>query len=328
MKKVKILQIITVILIFILALILVYLYTNKKQITLITYKNSIKSNSYSEKSCEGLKELKLIAKVNCDENTKKSEFTKKVNENISNGTDLLISIDNASKTSIYKLAQNNKKVNFVVFNTEYNKNLDNLTTVEINYVESGFLAGVLAAKETKTKKIAFLGGINNDIANQYEDGFKLGVKMTNTNIKVTSLYIGNNDDESLAYENATNLYNLNNDIIFQILDDGAIGVMDSAKENNKYFIGLSNDQEKLFSNNILASININMNTAVKNISKSYLKKEKIGGKNFEYGISDGVIKITLKKNVNSNTKQIVKELETKFKNKDINISNNKVIKTS
>ena len=60
--------------------------------------------------------------------------------------------------------------------------------------ESAYLAGVAAAKATKTNKIGFIGGMQSDVITRFEKGYEAGAKSVNPDIKVDVQYAGSFSD--------------------------------------------------------------------------------------------------------------------------------------
>lgn len=54
--------------------------------------------------------------------------------------------------------------------------------------QGSFLVGVVAAKQTKTNKIGFIGGVESPLIKKFENGFKAGVKSVNPDAEVISQY--------------------------------------------------------------------------------------------------------------------------------------------
>lgn len=94
-------------------------------------------------------------------------------------------LDNAVSQS----AKNNPNVNFAIIDSNV-KNRKNVASVNFKTEQSSFLAGVAAAKTTKTNKVGFVGGIDSAVVKTFEAGFKQGVKAVNLAITVDVKYAG------------------------------------------------------------------------------------------------------------------------------------------
>ena len=69
------------------------------------------------------------------------------------------------------------------------------------------------------------------------------------------------------------------------------GVIESAKENGAFVIGVDTDQSYLAPENMLTSAMKNVNIAVELLSTMAMNGEKIGGKTFSYGLAEGCVGI-------------------------------------
>lgn len=101
--------------------------------------------------------------------------------------------------------------------------------------EPAFLAGVLAAKTTKTNVVGYIGGEDNKYKD-YEYGFKSGVKATNPKIKVETIYTNSFSNSTAGQAAAMALKNKKADILFTVCGACSIGVNSYAKDNNMKII--------------------------------------------------------------------------------------------
>lgn len=167
------------------------------------------------------------------------------------------------------LAQDNPNVNFILVDTyptdaEGNETeLDNVYAMQFAEQESGFFAGMAAALESKTKKVAVVNGIAYPSNVNYQYGFESGVNYANakydtgveivelpsyagtdvTNANVGGNYVGSFADESTGKVVGTDLINEGCDVIFVAAGGSGNGVFTAAKEASDVFvIGCDVDQ--------------------------------------------------------------------------------------
>lgn len=146
-----------------------------------------------------------------------------------------------------KVAPSNTKVKYILIDGEVKA--DNIASVLFAEQEAGYLAGVAAAKSTKTKKIGFVGGKEIPPVQKFLFGFIQGVKDTDASIEITSQYANNFDKESDGQSIASAMYAKNIDIIFHAAGGVGKGVINEAKnqrrnDKNKkvWVIGVDRDQ--------------------------------------------------------------------------------------
>ena len=169
------------------------------------------------------------------------------------------------------LAQENPDVSFILVDsnpsdaegTELTDGVANIYAMTFKEQESGFAAGVAAALETKTGKVAVVNGIAFPSNVNYQYGFESGVNYANkhygTNAQCVELasfagtdvtganvggnYVGNFSDEATGKQVGEALIGEGVDIIFVAAGASGNGVFTAAKEATDVFcIGCDVDQ--------------------------------------------------------------------------------------
>ena len=69
------------------------------------------------------------------------------------------------------------------------------------------------------------------------------------------------------------------------------GVIEAAKDSNKFVIGVDRDQSYLAPDNVLTSAVKNVGTAVKLVSRELMDGNQIGGRDYEFGLSEHCVGI-------------------------------------
>ncbi|GGO52300.1 lipoprotein [Streptomyces daqingensis] len=179
--------------------------------------------------------------------------------------------------SINKVAEKFPKTTFgVVDSPSKQKNVAGLVFAEH---EASYLAGVAAAKKTKTKKVGFIGGVNNALIQKFEAGFAQGVKDTDPKVKVTSQYLyptntkGFNDPAA-AKAKAKGMLDADNDVIYSAAGQSGVGSIEViSKKKGTWAIGVDSDQYQQpglakYKDAILTSAVKNVDVAVYDLVKS------------------------------------------------------------
>ncbi len=170
---------------------------------------------------------------------------------------------------IGSIAQENPDVNFILVDAnpvdaEGNEiEVENIYAMTFKEQESGFCAGIAAAMETKTGKVAVVNGIAFPSNVNYQYGFESGVNYANKNFgtsaeivelssyagtdvtgaNVGGNYIGNFSDEATGKKVGEALINEGVDIMFVAAGGSGNGVFTAAKEAKDVFvIGCDVDQ--------------------------------------------------------------------------------------
>ena len=193
---------------------------------------------------------------------------------------------------IGSLAQENPDVDFILVDT-YPSDADgaeveveNIYAMQFKEQESGFCAGIAAALETKTGKVAVVNGIAFPSNVNYQYGFESGVNYANkhlgasaeivelasyagtdvTGANVGGNYVGNFSDEATGKVVGKALIDEGVDIIFVAAGASGNGVFTAAKEATDVFcIGCDVDQ---FNDGVNGDKNIIMTSGLKIMDKN------------------------------------------------------------
>jgi basic membrane protein A len=131
----------------------------------------------------------------------------------------------------------------------------NVTSVTFKEEEGSFLAGALAAMTTKTKTIAFLGGIDIPLLRKFEAGYAAGAREVDPSVKVLVKYVGSFDDPAAGKELSGVLYDEGADIIYVAAGKAGIGAIDQVRGRaGDYVIGVDSDQDGMLPGKILTSM--------------------------------------------------------------------------
>ncbi len=131
---------------------------------------------------------------------------------------------------------------------------DNVAMLLFAEHEGSFLVGAAAALKTQTNRVGFIGGVNTNLIQRFEAGFKAGVAAVNPSIQVDSQYIteppdfdGFNDPAG-ARIISDRMYSDGADIIYHAAGGSGVGLFEAAKEysdtngSKVWAIGVDSDQ--------------------------------------------------------------------------------------
>ncbi|MGL5351231.1 BMP family lipoprotein [Cetobacterium sp.] len=208
------------------------------------------------------------------------------------GYDFIIGVGFPMRDAIENVARDYPELKFAMIdNTTSEENVKNLLFRES---EGSFLMGALAAMMSKNGAIGFVGGIDIPLINKFKDGYEEGAKYINPEIKVLSAYIGGTSafsDPLKANEMATMQIKQGADVLYHAAGGSGLGVLEAAKDNGIYAIGVDSDQDDFVKGTVLTSMMKNVDIAVYNTVQSILNNEFIGG-DFYYGLEEGGVGTT------------------------------------
>ena len=148
----------------------------------------------------------------------------------------------------------------------------NLAGMTFGFADASYLAGILAASVTKTKKIATLGGTALPPVVESFRAFEQGAHAVDSSVHVISSYIGNWDDVSAGKEQALAQIAQGADVIFQNADAAGLGVFQAARERSALVIGSNSNQNGVAPDVTLGSVVIDLPRAFLQIAREVKAK--------------------------------------------------------
>ncbi len=147
-----------------------------------------------------------------------------------------------------------EKTNFIVGSGASGSG-KNITSIDYDNAQMGYLMGVLAARMSKTNKIGSVNGLEG-LPNvmQQVGGFRLGVKSVKPGAEVKVIYIKDMEDAAMAKEAALALIAGGADFVFGKLNAGHNGIIQAAKDKNVYTSGRSFGHVEAAPQNVLTAI--------------------------------------------------------------------------
>ncbi|MGY3203660.1 BMP family lipoprotein [Streptomyces sp. TE5632] len=114
--------------------------------------------------------------------------------------------------------------------------------------QASYLAGVAAAKATKTKTVGFVGGVDIPLIHKFRAGFEQGVKDTDPKVKVISQFLTQTAEEGgfsspdKGKAAAEGQIEKKADVVYQAAGLSGQGVIEAAAKAKVWAIGVDSDQ--------------------------------------------------------------------------------------
>lgn len=159
----------------------------------------------------------------------------------------------------------------------------NIASLQVDHLQIGYLCGVIAGQMTKTNKIAFLTAQAFTTTNQEYRGFELGAKSVKPDVEVKSSYTNDWNDVSKAKEATQALLASGVDVVYNMLDAAAPGVLQTLSEKGAYAIGYFEDQLSLSPKTVLTSAVQNYGLAIESIAET-AKSGQMKGEIYKLGL--------------------------------------------
>lgn len=276
-------------------------------VAMVTDVGGVDDKSFNQSAWEGVqaygKEHGLTKGKGFDYLQSKSDADYETNLNalLRRDFNLIFGIGYMMEDAMAAIAEENPDGQFAIIDAEVKA--DNVVNVLFKEQEGAFLAGVAAAKMTKTGKIGFVGGVDIPVINRFEAGFIAGAKAVNPDIEIQDKYTAAFDKADLGKITANSMYSSGVDIIFHAAGATGNGVFSEAKERkakdpnaNVWVIGVDADQYEEGkvddkTNVTLTSMLKGVNTAVVDISNKAKNGKFPGGQTLTYGLAEDGVKL-------------------------------------
>ena len=300
---------------------------------IVTDTGGVDDKSFNQSAWEGLqawgKENGLSKGNGFDyfQSTDESQYATNLDEAVSNDYKLIFGVGFALSDSVKKAAKDNQDVNYVIIDDRI-EGQKNVASAVYADNEAGYLAGIAAAKTTKTKQVGFVGGMESEVISRFAAGFKAGVESVDPSIKVQVDYAGSFGDAAKGKTIAAAQYAAGADVIYQAAGGTGAGVFSEAKSLNEsknedekvWVIGVDRDQvdegkytskDGKEANFVLASTLKQVGTAVKDLANKAEKGEFPGGQVIVYSLKDKGVDLAMT-NLSEEGKKAVEDAKAKI----------------
>ncbi|MEU0230074.1 MULTISPECIES: BMP family ABC transporter substrate-binding protein [unclassified Streptomyces] len=214
------------------------------------------------------------------------------------GSNPVIGVGFAYAPAIAKVAKAYPKTTFGLID-DTSVTAPNIANLVFNEEQGSYLAGVAAAKTSKTGTVGFIGGVEVPLIKKFQAGFEQGAKDTNPKVKVLVQYLTqppNFDGFSkpdLGKAAAQGQLDKGADVIYAAAGLAGSGSIEAAAAADKWAIGVDSDQYNQaglasYKDHILTSVTKDVSDSVFNLIKS-VKDGKPQTGEIRYGLAqDGV----------------------------------------
>src|SRR5712671_399734 len=199
------------------------------------------------------------------------------------GYDLIIGVGFAQGPIMQSVAKDYPNIHFaiidgVIFEDDGKTPKANVASLVFKEHEGSYLAGIIAAKTTKTNVLGFVGGMDIPLIHRFEKGYEEGAKSVNPNIQIVQNYVGVTDS---AWNNPGKGKELSlaqigkgADVIFTAAGNSGLGAFDAVEQYGKvngrathFVIGVDSNQNMVKPGYVLTSMVKRVDNAVYDIVK-------------------------------------------------------------
>ena len=304
----------------------------KTKAAIVTDTGGVDDKSFNQSAWEGLQAWGKEHNLEKDkgytyfQSTSEADYANNLQQAAGN-YNLIYGIGFALKNAVADAAKEHTDLNYVLID-DVIKDQKNVVSATFADNEAAYLAGVAAAKTTKTKQVGFVGGMESEVISRFAAGFKAGVESVDPSIKVQVDYAGSFGDAAKGKTIAAAQYAAGADVIYQVAGGTGAGVFSEAKDLNEkknedekvWVLGVDRDQKAegeytskdgKKSNFVLASSLKKVGESVKDLAKKAADGKFPGGKVITYSLKDGGVDLTTD-NLSADAKKAVEDAKAKI----------------
>jgi basic membrane protein A len=165
----------------------------------------------------------------------------------------------------------------------------NVAALKFREEQGSFLVGALAALESKTKRVGFVGGMDSPLIQKFEVGYRAGVKQVCPQCTVLVGYAGVTPEAfrnpGKGKELALSQYGQGADIIYHASGSTGLGVFEAARQTGHLAIGVDADQYAEAPGHVLTSMVKGVDEAVFDVIR-LVKEHRFKGGIYQFGLAE------------------------------------------
>jgi len=282
-------------------------------VVMVTDVGGVDDKSFNQSAWEGLEawaeengKTKGVDGYDYIQSNADSEFVTNLNTAVNSNFDLVFGIGYKLQPAMQDIAEQNPDTLFAIIDDVIEG--ENTVSVSFKDNEAAFLAGVAAAKTTKTNQLGFIGGQEGTVIDRFEAGFVAGAKSINPDVDVKVEYVGSFGDAAGGKSKAAAMFASGIDVIYQAAGDSGNGVFSEAKDIVKadpskeiWVIGVDRDQTEegkltlddgTERNLTLASTLKGVGAAAQDIATKTMNDEFPAGEVLNFGLAEDGVDLT------------------------------------
>ena len=207
------------------------------------------------------------------------------------GFDLVITLEYSHFEPLARIAPDYPDTMFAIVGIEVNQ--PNVISIIFGEHTGSFLAGALAGLVTTDDSIeqtnadaviGTIGGMKSSGIDVFLFGYLQGACAVNPDVEVLIAYANDFGDPAKGREMALAMNEQGADVVFQVAGGTGAGVIEAAKDENFFAIGVDSDQDYLAPGNVLTSMLKRVDVAVYDVIERGVTGALEGGTVAQYGL--------------------------------------------
>lgn len=243
--------------------------TDKISVAMVTDLGGVHDKSFNEGAWAGLQKAQADfgIEVSYLESKTEADYAPNLDTLYDEGHDLIVGIGFLMAEAVRDAALAHPDQAYAIVDDATNADLPNVTCLMFKNAQASYLAGAVAAKMSKTNNVGFIIGMVSPVMNEFGYGYVAGVLDTNPDAKVQQYNANAFGDAAAGKSAAITMFTNGADIVYHAAGGTGIGVIEAAKDQGKYAIGVDIDQAYVAPEAVLTSAMKRVDNAVYDISK-------------------------------------------------------------
>ena len=273
------------------------------KVVMITDTGGVNDQSFNQLSWAGMQQLgtELGWDVSYIESKQDADYMTNLDKAVDDGADLVWGVGFAMGEAVNNAAAANPDVKFAIVDSGNDNGSANLTGVAFKQEECSFAVGYVAARASKSGKVGFVGGIDSEVMQAFEQGYYAGIEYANKEQGLSVTYEGQWAEsfgdaakgKSIAQKQIAN----GCDVLYHAAGGTGAGMLEACDEAGIYGIGVDMDQSFLYPKSVITSALKRVDQAIFQISQQLLDGSLEGGTNVTLGAAEDAVGIAPTHNV-------------------------------
>ncbi|MCG8478104.1 MAG: BMP family ABC transporter substrate-binding protein [Spirochaetales bacterium] len=167
--------------------------------------------------------------------------------------DLMWAVGYGTQEAVEFIAPRFPKIPICTVDMSFDSVPPSVVSVRFDEHHGSFLAGVVAARASKTRTVGFVGGVRGELMDRFAQGFVQGVEYVG-GVEARVEYCGSFISFQAGRNTAEAMYGEGCDVLFHAAGAAGRGVIRTAKDLGKMVIGVDRDQSFLAPRNVITSM--------------------------------------------------------------------------
>jgi basic membrane protein A len=264
------------------------------KIGLVTDVGGVNDQSFNQSAWVGLQRFKNDTglEVRYIESRDESNYAPNIETFVDENYNLIWGVGFMLGDALAEAGRNYPNNQFAIVDYAYSPDQvpnNNITGVVFAAEECSFLVGYIAGKVSKTGKVGHVNGIASPTMESFAVGYYAGVLTANPDAQIMGQYSGSFGDPAAGKAIANQYFADGADIIYAAAGGTGAGVIEAARELNKWAIGVDMDQNYIAPDNVLTSALKRVDNAMYDVSDMLRQGTLQGGSTLLYNLqNDGV----------------------------------------